>query len=427
MDKWIDNPWFMKGVALVLAMLLFASVPNDNKPLVVNVPSSTVSETLQDVQVKSYYDTENLVVSGVPETVDVTIKGPKNIVQQTKGLRDFEIYTDLTKLEMGEHRVTIMARNISDRLKVTIKPKYADVSIQEKISKEFKVDAEFNRDMVDEGYSADAPAVTPGKVKITGAKDIIEKVSYVKATVNLNEPIKETIEKNAVIQAFDRNMNKLDVTVEPRVVKVTIPVKSSSKKVPIEIQQSGDPAPGISIQSMELDKKEATIIAPPDVLKSVEKVRVEVDISKITDDTELTLPVIISNGVVSVTPETAVLKINVTKAGDAPEEEEDNQGVSQAANDQEKTFSNVPIGVEGKADDYNVSFINPESGRLNLSVWGPGDAVASVGPGDFGLRINVSGLREGEHSVAIKVSGPNNINWKVSDTTANIKVSKKEV
>ncbi|CAM4010278.1 YbbR-like domain-containing protein [Mesobacillus zeae] len=421
MDRWLDNPWFMKAVALVLAMLLFASVPDTSrdKPLEINVPSSTITETLNNVQVKSYYDTENLVVSGVPESVDVTIKGPKNIVQQTKGFRDFEVYTDLTKLGMGEHEVPFKVKGISDRLKVTISPKYADVSIQERMTKEFKVDAEFNRDMVEDGYSADAPSVTPGKVKITGAKNLIEKISYVKATVNLNEPISETVEKNAIIQAFDRNMNKLDVMVEPKIVKVTIPVKSSSKNVPIEIQQSGNPVPGVSIESMTLDKKEATIIADPDVLKDVEKVRVEVDISKITDDTEITLPVIISNGVVSVTPETAVLKIEVSKQGESKEE-------NQEDGEKEKTVSNIPIGVEGTGDEYDVSFINPANGRLNLSVWGTRDAISSLGADDINLLVNVSGLQEGEHEVAIRVSVPDNVRWKLSNQTANISVSKRE-
>ncbi len=110
--------------------------------------------------------------------------------------------------------------------------------------------------------------------------------------------------QEASVLVLDKEMNKLDVIVEPETVKVTIPVKSSSKKVPIDIVRKGTPPNGVSIDSITADIKEVTIIADPEVLSEVDRVRVEVDVSKITEDTEITLPVIISNGIVKVSPET---------------------------------------------------------------------------------------------------------------------------
>ena len=78
MDKWLDNltdsRWFMKLVALVLALLLFGSVYDGSKTNDINVPGEEHTDTISDIPVKSYYDTENLVVTGVPETVKVTLK-----------------------------------------------------------------------------------------------------------------------------------------------------------------------------------------------------------------------------------------------------------------------------------------------------------------------------------------------------------------
>ncbi|HAQ06326.1 MAG TPA: hypothetical protein DCR24_01845, partial [Bacillus bacterium] len=64
MDKLMDNPWFMKVVALVLAVLLFGSVPKSDpdKPGDVNVPSDEKVEIIEDVPVKRVYDTDTLVV-----------------------------------------------------------------------------------------------------------------------------------------------------------------------------------------------------------------------------------------------------------------------------------------------------------------------------------------------------------------------------
>ncbi|PLR95502.1 CdaR family protein [Bacillus sp. T33-2] len=409
MDKLMDYPWFMKAVALVLAVLLFSSVPNDDESeTAVNVPSDENTETITDVQVKSYYDTENLVVSGVPRTVNMTIQGPKNIVQQAKALRNFEVYVDLTDVEIGKQRAEIKVRDISKRLAVTIEPEYVNVSVQEKVTKEFKVEAEFDRRKIQEGYIAGEASIDPARVKITGAKDIIDKISYVKATVDEDDPVNETISREADILVFDRQLNKLEVVVDPDTVEVTIPVKSSSKDVPINIVRKGTPPAGITIESMKLDTEQATIIAAPDILKSVDSVRVEVDVSNLSEDTELTLPVIISNGVVKVTPETAKVTVNVN-------------------NQVEKTISNVPIGIEGETEPLEAGFLPPDNGLTNVIVSGPSDAVAALTAEDFKLIADVSGLQGGDHQVNIKVTAPQNIKWRLARETASITVTEKEV
>ncbi|MFS0638997.1 CdaR family protein [Mesobacillus foraminis] len=409
MDKWLDNPWFLKALALLLAFLLFLSVSSTDpgKPGDVNVPSDENSETIADVPVKSYYDTENLVVSGVPKTVDITIEGPKNIVQQARALRDFEVFVDLTKEGMGNHQVQLQIKDISEKLEVTIDPSYITVSIQERVTKEYKVNADYNTSMIQDGYIAGTASVEPSNVKITGAKNIIDTISYVKANVTLNDNLSENLTREAGVLVLDKDMNKLNVTVEPETVEVTIPVKPSSKDVPIDIITKGEPPEGVTIESITSNVKEATIMANPDVLKGVSKVRVEVDVSNVTEDTEVTLPVIISNGVVSVSPETAKLSIKVEKQ-------------------EEKKVTNIPITIEGQSEDYEVEFLNPENGRSSVTVTGQAESVESLDESDFKFLIDVSGLEEGEHTVDIQSSAPKDVEWKPSIEQANISITKKE-
>lgn len=409
MDKWMDNPWFIKVVALVLAVLLFGSVPKNDpdKPGDVNVPSDEKVEIIEDVPVKRIYDTDTLVVSGVPETVSVTLQGPKNLVQQAKTLRNFEVFVDLTDAEIGNQRVPITIKDVSDRLTVTIEPGYANVSIQEKVTKEFGVEAEFNGNIVEEGYIAEKPTVKPNKVKITGAKDVIDRITYVKATVNSSGKISDTITREASVLALDKDMNKLDVIVEPGVVEVTIPVKSSSKKVPIDIVRKGTPPSGVTIDSITLETKEAEIIADPALLEKFDQVRVEVDVSKIDEDTELTLPVIIGEGIVQVSPETVKVAVKVTKAS-------------------ERSISNVPIEIDGKDDGYEVDFLDPANGQANLTISGPSDIVSTLSSDDFRILIDVSELDEGNHEVDLIVTAPQNITWKLAKEKASISVAKKD-
>jgi YbbR domain-containing protein len=405
MDKLMDNPWFIKILALALAILLYSSVPHTGSVTDVNVPGGQTTETLTDIPVKVYYDTENLVVRGVPASVDMTIKGPTTHVQSAKALQNFEVYVDLTKAKIGNQRVKLKVRNLSDKLKATIKPATVNVNVQEKITQEFKVDAEFKNSLVEDGYSAGTPIVEPNKIKITGAKDVIDRIAYVKATVDEKSRIKDTITKDAQIRVLDKDLNKLNVQVEPETVKVTIPIKNTSKTVPIKIMTMGTLPSGVTLDTISLDTTEANIIGDEDALKGTDNVRVEVDLSKITDNTTLTLPVIIPSGVSKVSPQTVKATVTVKTTG-------------------EKTLSAIPIKIQGLSDLYKAVIDDPVSESISLSVSGPKSTLDGLTAADFNVFIDLSNLTEGTHDVNVEVTGPSNINWKLDKTTAKVTINK---
>ncbi|WHY92141.1 CdaR family protein [Neobacillus cucumis] len=405
MDKLMDNRWFLKILALVLAVLLYSSVPhttNSTKFTGVNVPGEQTTETLNDVPVKVYYDTENLVVSGIPNKVKLTLKGPVTHIQNAKALRNFEVYVDLTKAKIGHQTVKLKIKDLSDKLKATIKPSRVNVSIQEKITQEYKVDTEFNQGLLQEGFAAGQPVVEPNKVKITGAKNLIDRISYVKATLNVKDQINKTISQEANIQVLDRDLNKLDVEVDPGTVRVTIPVKDISKKVPIDIKQIGTPPSGVTIDSITLDTKDAVIIGSEHALKNAH-VRVEVDVSKIDDNMTMDLPVIISNGITKVSPEMVKATIVVKKQ-------------------EEKTISAIPLKIDGLSDQYSAEINNPNN--VDLMVNGPSSTIKKLTPKDFNVFIDVSNLKEGDHNVKIQVEGPSEVDWELDQSSSNVTITK---
>jgi YbbR domain-containing protein len=406
MDKLMDNPWFIKIMAILLAVLLYSVVPNSSsKTNEINVPGENTTEILVDIPVKAYYDTENLVVSGIPDSVDVTIEGPMPHVQSAKALKNFEVFVDITNAEIGNQKVTFEVSGLSDKLKATIKPSSITVAVQEKVTTEFTVEAEFNNDLIKEGYSAGQPTVKPNKVKITGAKDVVDRITYVKAALEGGDILDSTVTKEAQVQVLDKELSKLNVVVEPEIVEVTIPIKSNTKTVPINILEKGTPQEGITIESMDLDIKEASISGDEDVLKDTENVRVEVDVSKISESTTLTLPVIISTGITKVTPET--VKVTVVVKSDV-----------------EKTVSGVPIKIRNLPEQYEAVINDPENRVVNLLVFGSGTAVTELGPNNFDIFIDLNGLTEGEHNVNIQVNGPPNVNWEPDKSSAKITITR---
>ena len=410
-DKLTDSRWFMKLVALVLALLLFGSVYDGSTTNNVNVPGEEDTATISDVSVKSYYDTENLIVIGVPETVDVTLKGPTPNLQAAKTQKDFEVYADLSKAKVGKQRIKLQIKDLSDKLTATIDPEYVEVDIQEKVTKEYSVDVEFDVKMVDEGYIASTPMVEPNKVRISGGKDIMDQISYVRAIVKVDDFITETVEKPAFITVLDANLNKLNVTVEQESVRVTIPIKKANKTVPIEIVKKGTSPTDVTIDSITLDKNEATISGSEDNLNKTENVKVEVDISTIKESSELTLPVIISDGINDVDPKTVKATVKVKATSEATETTE---------NKVTKIFSNLPINFNGLSETFNAVFQDPTSGETNLTVEGTNEDLENLEASDFQLSVEVAALQAGEHKVKLNVVGPENVSWTSDIETVSI-------
>ena len=115
MDKFLNNRWAVKIIALLLALLLYVAVNNNQAPTPksrgILFPTSTTDEaTLTDIPVKAYYDEANYVVTGVPQTVNVTIKGSTSAVKKARQTKNFEIYADMNKLKTGTHKVELKAK-----------------------------------------------------------------------------------------------------------------------------------------------------------------------------------------------------------------------------------------------------------------------------------------------------------------------------
>lgn len=429
----IGKNWFTKVLSLAFALLLFSYAYDPNESSTdVNVPGDSETANLEDIPVTAYYDTENVVVTGIPKTVTVTLRGPTVHIQQAKLKKDFEVYVNLANADLGSKTVPLEIKDLSDKIKATIDPETIKVTVKEKVTKEFTVEAEFSSNAIEKGYSAGTPKIEPKTVKVTGAKDEIEKIAYVKANVNLNENTNEAVSQQAKVSVLDSSLNKLNVQVEPETVQVNIPVKRTSKTVPINIVEQGTPPENITIDSITLDKKEATISAPEDILKEVESTRVEVDLSEIEKDEELTLPVIISNGVTAVDPELVKVTVKVTvteEQQDADEEEQENQDSEEAAAAEKidtKTVSSVPITVQGLNSNLEATIENPKSSSTSLRISGEENRIRDLSASDFNLYLDLTGMDDGKHEVPITVDGPEDIDWELAIDTASVSITNKE-
>lgn len=432
MDKLLDSPWFLRFAALFLAVLLFVTVHTEESKLKGGA-SGEDSDILRDVPVEVFYDNENLIVTGVPQTVDIAIEGPVNIVQTTVLLKDFSLFVDLTSLPMGEHQVDIQHENISEKLQVRIDPATIDVIIEEKISKTFKVEPEFNRQLLAEDFSVTNMDVVPSTIEVTGAKSIVESISFVKATVSGEQGVNESFEQDARVRVLDRDLNKLDLKIEPETVKVKVDIQENSKEVPILLNAKGTPPEGVTINSLSAVEEKITLSGPSIVLDRIEAFTVDVDVSKITESGTVEIELKKPKDISKISIAKIKVAIDATAAETSEEDEEadvtmDEPELPDPAPDEEVafetlTFESVQVAVTGLDPQFNGTLVKPSNGLVTLTVTAPPDVIGRLEKSDFDVSIDASDATTvGETTYPIIVKGPSNVRWTISDEEAMLRI-----
>lgn len=324
MDKFMDSPWFLRLTALALALILFFSVRSEQEN---KTKTSETMDVIRNVPVEVYYDKENLVVTGAPDYVDVTIQGPANLVQTAKLLKDFTVMFDLTNLPLGEHEMRAEFENISDKLTVRTDPSKFKLTIEEKITETFTIDTEINEQSIAEDYYVKSIGIEPKEVVVTGAKSVVESIEFVKVSITTDKGTKDSFQQKARIRVLDRDLNKLPVTILPEEASVSVEVEQYSKEVPLVLKETGDLASGITLDAIELIDQKVTIFGTKQAIEGIEAVEVPIDRSKITKTEDIEVKLALPAAISKLSQDKAKVKIKVKDAAnpEIPVEEPDEE------------------------------------------------------------------------------------------------------
>lgn len=285
MDKLFNSNWLVRLTALLFAIALFFYVQSENNSTR-STPSAEQADVIEDVKLEVYYDDENLIVTGLPETVNVGIEGPMPIVMREKLAKDYKVFVDLNSLFIGEHRVTIQTENFSEKLEVTVYPQVVNISIEEKVTKEFRVEPEMNSRQINEGYVLKGMTVEPNYVFVTGAKSVMDNINYVKASIKAEDGITESFKQQANVKVLDRDLNKLDVTIQPEAVDINVEIDEYNREIPLTLKQVGQLPEGVTINELSLGQESVKVFGPQSIVDSINEVIAELDLSGLTESGE---------------------------------------------------------------------------------------------------------------------------------------------
>jgi YbbR domain-containing protein len=419
MDKMMDNPWFLRITALLLAMLLFLTIKSGDESTNAGASGSS-RDVIRDVPVEVFYDDDSLVVTGVPKTVDMTISGPSALVRSAKQLRDFSVFVDLRDLNMGEHaNVKLQIENVSDKLDVSLDPGYIVVNIEERISREFDVDPEINNRLLAENFIVTGVKSDPKTVLVTGPKSVIESISFVKATVTGEKGLNKTFTKEATVSVLDSNLRKLAVEIEPQQVNIKVEIEEYSKEIPVRFSQTGNPLEGVTINGVEPKSTTVRAYGSKDIIDELEEIIVDVDVSKLEASKTFNVKIPVPEGVSRLSKSEIEVKVDVTPA---PVEEENLD--EDSAQVKAREFANIDIEIRGLNEQDRATFVQPQNGQILLTIRGEDPYLNSLSVDDFKLYVDASEAASGENKLDVKVEGPENVTWTLSIPVVTMQVER---
>ncbi|MBH0231730.1 YbbR-like domain-containing protein [Halobacillus yeomjeoni] len=329
MDSWFRSVWFIRILSLLLAGLLWVTVNVDNNTesdsLFFNDTPSEL-EVMENIPLEIRFNSEEYVVSGLPQEVSVTVEGPASTLTPVVRQKNFTVFVDLNGLGPGTHEVSLQHTGISNQLAVTLDPKTIEVTIEEKVSKNFEVNVDYiNESKLNGELVLGKAKVAPARVAITGSSSVVERVASVKAIIDIEDAADSIEDREAPVKVYDNQGNELNVLVDPTTVQVSVPITKRKKQLQINVTARGGAPEGVIVSSVSSSTKEITVYGPEDVLENLEELpEIPVDITEVTEDTTVEVDVPVPDGVRAVSPEKIEVFIDVQES----EEQKDEDGTT---------------------------------------------------------------------------------------------------
>ncbi|MFC4386193.1 YbbR-like domain-containing protein [Gracilibacillus marinus] len=389
MNKWLENPWAIRLISLLLAVLLFVVVAFDEKFTDEDdgygsiFGTSNETRTLEDIPVSTEIDSEKFVVSGVPETVKVSLQGSVSLVTATAMQRNFEVFVDLENLGVGTHIVPLEYSGVSDQLNMYIEPQEVEVSIEEKSSEEHSVSIDIiNRDKIAAGFEVGNVYVDPEKVTVTSSKGIVDRIAIVKAFVDVSDFDESVTLDDVPVKVYDNQGNELNVRIDPPTVDMTVDVKSPNKNVPISLETENEVPEGIRITSMKLEQEEVQIFASEADLEQLKEIKTApIDLSKVNESGTVEVELNLPNEVRKASANAVNVTLQVEKI-------------------EEKVLEGVTIATTSEEED--PTFIDPSSGSINVTLKGYPSDLEKITKDDLELAVEINSTTPGQYTLPIK-------------------------
>ena len=300
MDKNVfHNTWFIRIASLFFAIFLYIFVSSETASVPIHViknqeyASVNVTETISNVPVYLGKTDPETFVSGVPETVDVRLTGPKNIINQVTSETIRVETEDLTNAQTGSKAIRYEVTNLPEDVDYQVTPSRTIVQISHRKTIKLPVTYEVEDGAVDQQFEVTQVKMNPQEVTLTGNDKIINNVDKVYIKILSEEPNVANFTGNYPIQIVDKDGNLLDVNSSVSDIEAEVIVEPKIQSSKVSLSTSGEDLENFTY-SYEFETVNEVQIRSKNRIPAIEG---RVDVSGLTSDTLLPVTINVPDGV----------------------------------------------------------------------------------------------------------------------------------
>ncbi|WP_424769368.1 CdaR family protein [Paenibacillus sp. sgz302251] len=392
MDKWISHPTSLKIFSVIIGLLLWAVVHIDPNSTPQSATSNFDNKIIEaSVITAEGLDTEKYVLTAMePSVVRLDVQGRLTDLKRASSDDDYIVKVDLKNVKPGIQELPLTYSLPRGIQLIQMSPSTVTVQIEEIVTKTFELQVA-TQGTPAEGFIVGAPVVAEpaSGIKVTLPKDDMDRVGVVSAEVNIDGADKTVVNKKANVVVYDKDgLEMTNAIISPATAHVEVKVTPPFKTVPLQVRYSGSLPDGFSLVSIKPEMSEVTIYGDQQTLDGIQVYDgVVLDLSKVMESGSIQVKTQLVDGIKSIEPAEVTLDVVI-------------------APDTIRTFTDLPVTVEGESSGLTAVFRIPSSGKLDLTVSGAQAVISDVQAGEIKLLANVEGLGEGVHEVPVQVDVP---------------------
>ena len=372
MDKSENRTLIVKIICVLLALCLWLYVSTIENPLrtyeLKNIPVELTNED-------SLTDSDFAIVNKQQFTVDLKLEGPSNEVVKVKK-EDFKIIVDMSTyaLKSGENTIPVQIINYPENIDIKNNGFLGiKVNLEELVQKEFTVKSKVKVNYKENVYEKEQ-TISPNKVKVTGGKSSVEKISNVILTGE-EKDIDGNKESEYDIQFEDAAGNEVNnIKSDSKTAKLSIAV-TNGKVIPINLKTTGSIPQGFILEGYELSKNNINILGDSQNLEKIEAIDTEVvDMSSLEADNEMDVKLNLPEGI-SVQNGENIIKVKFKTIKE------------------ESTTKNLICKVQ--YENLNEAFsLDSSNSTVNVTLTGTQTALDKISSQNINVTVDLSNIKE---------------------------------
>lgn len=377
-------------LSLFLSIILFIVV--DQKILTLTTSSAKV---FKNQKAEVLYNEERFVITGIPETFDITLIGSKADLYIAEQSSNHNVKLDLTNIkEAGTYKVDVeYDSNGLSSIEYSVNPSQVTIVVYDKESKNQTLSYNIiNQDLLDSTLEVSNVELNLDQVVISGADFQLEKVATVQALIDVDNLTKveagtQTLE-NLPLRAYDKEGNVVDVEINKKEnVTAKVTLTSSSREVNLNFVPENDVPFGNAISSYSFSQETITVYGSTETLDQLEQngIDIKVDVSKLTSNYEADVEIPKPVGVKKMSVNKVKVKVEVTQSS-------------------EPITMTLRVDALNTPDGFTANALAVDDAEVLVDVTGAYNVIHSLKESEVQAYVDLSGYtKEGTYDVPIKI------------------------